>query len=105
VDGTPTQLTEHVFDVALTGHPLDVEFCRPTIGGNVPRLAISFQDPNSDSVDGTVRLYEALSPLQTTLTIIMTITGRKCNSIKYLVAYRCIENHLFYVYILGEYEK
>ena len=76
VDGTPTQLTEHVFDIALTGEPLDVEFCRPVAMGGVPRLAISFMDPSSDSADGTVRLYEAMGPLNPTLTLIKTITGK-----------------------------
>ena len=75
MDGTPTQLAEIPFDVAVTGEPLDVEFCSPVAVGGVPRLAISFEDPNSPSADGTVKLYQPLSPLNPDLTLIKDITG------------------------------
>ncbi|XP_076465432.1 uncharacterized protein LOC143297141, partial [Babylonia areolata] len=74
VDGSPVPLTEVEFDTALKGQPLDVEFCRPLAPGGVPRLAVSFQDPVSASADGTVRLYQALTPLTTELALLREIT-------------------------------
>ena len=75
MDGTPTKLTEVVFDVAVTGEPLDVEFCGPMATGGVPRVAVSFQDPHSASADGTVRLYQPLSALNAELTLVKDIAG------------------------------
>ena len=75
MDGTPTKLAEVVFDVAVTGEPLDVEFCGPMATGGVPRVAVSFQDPHSASADGTVRLYQPLSALNAELTLVKDIAG------------------------------
>ena len=85
VDGTPTKLAEVVFDVAITGEPLDVEFCGPMAAGGVARVAVSFQDPHSASADGTVRLYQPLSALNAELTLVKDIAGSRSvqNSVVY----------------------
>lgn len=74
-DGTPVQLVEHAWDAAFSGQPLDVEFCRPQGQGSVARLAISFTDPISDSAEGVVRVYAALTPTHTDLNLLSEITG------------------------------
>ncbi|KAK7089386.1 mesenchyme-specific cell surface glycoprotein-like isoform X2 [Littorina saxatilis] len=72
-DGTPSQLTEWVFNTLETGQPLDIEVCRPVNSGGPPRVAISFEDPSSASADGVVRVYEALTQLVTDMTLIKEI--------------------------------
>ncbi|XP_070180801.1 uncharacterized protein [Littorina saxatilis] len=53
------------------GEPNHVEFCRPATPGNTARLAISYDDPEDPSQPGTVRLYQAMSQANPTLTQII----------------------------------
>ncbi|GFO14126.1 mesenchyme-specific cell surface glycoprotein [Plakobranchus ocellatus] len=74
VDGTPTQLLEHVFNPALDGNPLDVEICRPMALGATARIAISFLNPASRSADGRVIFYQPLLFGSTELREIQRVT-------------------------------
>ena len=76
LDGTPTLLTEVVFNTLERGQPLDVEFCRPN-GVGPPRVAISFEAPSSASADGVVRIYHALAPTDSDLTLIKEMAGTR----------------------------
>ena len=79
LDGSPTLLTEVVFNIPEVGKPLDVEFCRPN-GVGPPRVAISFEDPHSASADGVVRVYHALTPIDTDLTLIKEMAGTRTSA-------------------------
>ncbi|GFR66561.1 mesenchyme-specific cell surface glycoprotein [Elysia marginata] len=74
VDGTPTQLLEHTFNLNLEGYPLDIEICRPQTLGATPRVAISFVNPASRSADGRVVFFQPLSFGSTTFDEIQRVT-------------------------------
>ena len=76
LDGTPTLKLEHTFSTANQGHPLDVEFCRPSSGFNPPgRLAVTFRAPSNLAADGKVWLYKPLTRDDTQLTEIKVLAG------------------------------
>lgn len=61
LDGTLTQRNVHAFNKVVTGEPLDIEFCKPSLPSGNPRLAISFQSSSNTSTSGHVRLYTPLT--------------------------------------------
>ena len=70
-----TLLAEKVFSSHTEGYPLDVEVCYPSGQQAVPRLAVSFEDPVSASAEGSVHIFQPLTPLDSELKLIKIVTG------------------------------
>lgn len=73
-DDQATLLREFVFSANVEGMPLDVELCQPSAAHGVPRLAVSFQNPIMKSAEGTVRIYQGLTPIDSQLRLMKEVT-------------------------------